>query len=288
MLACLVNSLWHQGSAACAAEPTPRPEDGLVANEVYANEYFDLVYPLPSGWTQGTAGPAPSAAGYYVLATLVPAGEFTGTILIAAQDLFFAGAPRDDAMATARDFAKSILQIEGMAVDRQPTQVAIAGRIFGRVDFSGVGLFRSTFFTHSRCHLLSFNLTANSPERLAALVLSLEKLGGVRGGAAAGADPVCIRDRASPENLLTKLDPAASGPTFTPIPVRLVIGADGAVRHVHVIRATVEQRHNIEGALGQWKFRPHTVDGRASEIETGLLIEFRSGGTVAYSGGDRR
>ena len=112
MLACLVNSLWHQGSAACAAEPTPRPEDGLVANEVYANEYFDLVYPLPSGWTQGTAGPAPSAAGYYVLATLVPAGEFTGTILIAAQDLFFAGAPRDDAMATARDLAAVIHDIE--------------------------------------------------------------------------------------------------------------------------------------------------------------------------------
>jgi hypothetical protein len=66
-----------------------------------------------------------------------------------------------------------------------------------------------------------------------------------------------------------------------------MIGADGAVKHVHVIRATVEQRGSIERALGQWKFRPHEMDGRAAEIETGLLIEFTSGG-VTYLAGDRR
>jgi hypothetical protein len=191
-------------------------------------------------------------------------------------------------MAAVRELAGSIARVEGMTIDRQPSEVAIAGRIFGRVDYSGVGLFRSTFFTHSRCHLVSFNLTANSPERLAALVLSLDKLDGARDGAAARSDPVCIRGRASPEHLLTKVDPAASGPTHTPIPVRIVIGADGAVQHVHVIRATAEQRSGIENALGQWTFKPQAIDGRAAEIETGLLIEFRSGGAVAYSGGDRR
>jgi hypothetical protein len=138
-------------------------------------------------------------------------------------------------------------------------------------------------FIHS-----SLRLTANSAERLAALVLSLDRLGGARDGAAARPDPVCIRGRAGPEYPLTRIDPAASGPTFTPIPVRLVIDADGAVRHVHVIRATVEQRNNIEGALGQWRFKPHAIDGRAIEIETGLLIEFRSGGAVAYPAGAGR
>jgi hypothetical protein len=30
---------------------------------------------------------------------------------------------------------------------------------------------------------------------------------------------------------------------------------------------------------------PPAIDGHAAEIETGLTIEFRAGGTVAYSGG---
>jgi hypothetical protein len=48
---------------------------------VYINPYFDLAYRLPPGWREGMAGPDPSESGYYVLSTLVPDGEFTGTIL---------------------------------------------------------------------------------------------------------------------------------------------------------------------------------------------------------------
>jgi hypothetical protein len=66
-----------------------------------------------------------------------------------------------------------------------------------------------------------------------------------------------------------------------PIPVRLVIGADGAVKHVHVIHATALQRSSIEGALAQWTFKPRKVDAGAGEVETGLLIEFTPSG-VAY------
>jgi hypothetical protein len=258
----------------------------LVANGAYANKYFDLSYPLPSGWTQQMAGPGPSTYGYYVLASLVPAGEPTGAILIAAQDLFFAAAALDDTAAAAREFASSIAKVAGMTIDRPPAQVAIAGRTFSRVDFSGVGLFRSTFFTHSRCHLVSLNLTANSADRLAALALTLERIGGTRAGAIEAPDPPCLRDHAV-ENLLSKVDPPAIGPTYTPIPVRIVVGAEGAVKDVHVIRATAEQRRGIESALAQWRFKPRWLDGRATEIETGLLIEFRPGG-VAYPGGDRR
>ena len=55
----------------------------------------------------------------------------------------------------------------------------------------------------------------------------------------------------------------------------------------YMIRATVEQRTGIEAALRQWRFKPPTVDGRAIEIETGLLLEFRGGG-VAYLTADAR
>ncbi|HUI96640.1 MAG TPA: hypothetical protein VLX44_12860, partial [Xanthobacteraceae bacterium] len=72
-----------------------------------------------------------------------------------------------------------------------------------------------------------------------------------------------------------------SDPKFVPIPVRLVIGADGAVKHVHVIHATAQQRSSIESALAQWTFKPRNTDGGAAEVETGLLIEFTPSG-VAY------
>src|SRR5258708_34365893 len=58
------------------------PEDGTVVDGKYRNEYFGLTYPLPQGWMAGAAGPAPSQFGDYVLGTLVPEGEMTGTILI--------------------------------------------------------------------------------------------------------------------------------------------------------------------------------------------------------------
>ena len=38
------------------------------------------------GWIAGPAGPPPSQFGDYVLGTLVPEGENTGTVVITAQD----------------------------------------------------------------------------------------------------------------------------------------------------------------------------------------------------------
>ena len=276
-LASILASLaWHPGFAA----EMPRPEDGRIADGVYANTYFDLAYPLPAGWTEDVAGPAPSASGYYVLASLVPAGEATGTILIAAQDLFFAAAASADTTAMAREFAAATSRIPGMRIDRPPGEMVLAGRSFTRVDFSGVGLYRSTFFTHSRCHLVSFNLTANSAERLADLVLTLERLGAARAGAAQPPDPPCLKGHVG-DNLLSKVDPPPIGAAFVPIPVRFVVDRNGGVKHVHVIRASGEQRAGIEAALSQWRFKPPAIEGRATEIETGVLIEFRAG-AVAY------
>jgi len=279
----IVVAAWHQGSA---SEPMPRPDGGVVANGIYANAYFGLRYAVPAGFRPGLAGPAPSQSGYYVLATLVPAKEFTGTILIAAQDLFFAAVP-DDAMATARAMADAMARLPGMAIDRPPEPVTLAGHAFGRLDFSGVGLFRSTFVTAIRCHLVSFNLTANSRAGRAALVASLDGLVDAHVAGAPRAEPVCVKNRAGADELVRKVDPPARHPAFTKIPVRIVIGADGNVKDVHVIRASDEQRGVIERALGQWKFKPPAIDGHAAEIETGLTIEFRAGGTVAYSGGGR-
>src|SRR5262249_23116734 len=141
-----------------------------------------------------------------------------------------------------------------------------------RIDFNGVGLYRAMIMVEMRCHLVSITLTAQDAQGREKLAQSLENV-----SLAAGRDPpVCIRDYAGGEQLIRKVAPTDIAPSAMPIPARIIIGSDGAVRHVHVIRATDAQRKSIEQALRQWTFKPHTINGRAVEIETGLAL--RSGG----------
>jgi len=58
------------------------------------------------------------------------------------------------------------------------------------------------------------------------------------------------------------------------IPARIIIGTDGQARHIHVIRASAEQRISIISALTQWRFEPLVIDGMATEVETGLTFRF--------------
>jgi hypothetical protein len=284
VLICLASGLALHRSAATVT--MPNPDDGVVRNGIFTSEYFNLSYPLPTGWTKGLTGPGPSVSGYYVLGTFVPAGELTGTILLAAQDNFFAARPFGDAMAMADEFSRAMSKVDGMTIDRPPSEMQIAGRDFSRVDFSGVGLFRSTLITEIRCHFVSFNLTAKGPEALSALVLSLNNLGPASDSDAGRVDPMCVGHYADTQHLLTRIDPAAVSPSFVPIPVRILINPDGRVEHVHVIRATAGQRESIERALGQWKLKPpHEADARVSGIETGVLIKFTPSGGVNYSTG---
>jgi hypothetical protein len=270
-----------------AADTMARPQDGVVGNGAYTNAYFHLNYPLPAGWTTGLAGPEPSPAGYYVLNTFVPEGEFNGSILVAAQDLFFAPRPFNDPLEMVDDIARDMSEIEGVTVDQAPTRIEIAGRRFARVDTSGFGLFRSTFVTEIRCHLVSFNFSANRRELFDALTASLSKLS-ADAERAQGADPVCTKGHARSDNVVARVNPPAIAPLNIPIPVRLVIAADGSVRHVNAIRATKEQRGGIETALAQWKFKPFDIDGRAIDIETGLFIQFTPSGEVSYTTALRR
>jgi hypothetical protein len=282
---CLAGGLaWH-GNA--ATEPLPNPDDHVVSDGVFRSRYFNLSYRLPLGWTESVAGPGPSGSGYYVLGTFAPAGEPTGTILVAAQDIFFAATPLDDVTAATEELGRAMARVDGMKIDRPPAEVQIAGHRFGRIDFSGVGLFRSTLITELRCHFLSFNLTAKSPDLLSTLVLSLNNLGPVDDQDAARIDPQCIAGYAGPDHLLTRTDPPPINPSFTPIPVRIVIAADGTVKHVHVIRATAAQRDGIETALAQWKLRPPRLNGLPTEVETGLVINFLPTGAVRYLAGNR-
>lgn len=282
-VACLAGSLavvlaWRYGETLLSfavTSATPDPQDGKVAGVAYTNAYFDLTYPLPQGFAEGLAGPDPSYSGYYVLGNFVAQNAGAGTILVAAQDTFFDEARRDLAEA-ASEMRDTMAQIEGMSIDREPTQITIgrrpASRPAWRIDFNGVGLYRAMIIAEMRCHLVSITLTAPDPQARETLAGSLDHV-----SLAAGRDPpVCVRNYATGDQLIRKVAPTEIAPSPMPIPARIIIGRDGAVRHVHVIRATDAQRKGVEQALQQWTFKPHTVNGRAVEVETGLAL--RSGG----------
>lgn len=253
------------------------PDDGNVSKGSYASDYFGLSYRLPQGWTVGEAGPDPSQSGYYVLSTLIPKSESNANILIAAQDMFFGADTRDDMEDRARDFQQAVSNISGMIIDRDLTEVKVANHLLYRVDYSGVGLFRARLETEVRCHVVSVNVTTSDKELLERLAGSRDSLTFTTTRDAASSPPPCVKDYAVGENVLHKVDPVSVGPKFVPIPVRIIVAADGSVKHVHVIHATDDQRRSIGEALYQWKLKPYEVDGRPSPVETGLAFKFTTG-----------
>jgi hypothetical protein len=197
-----------------------------------------------------------------------------GTMLIAAQDQFFTAEPVSGSPEMADRLRRSISDIDGMTVDREPEEMTISGRHFTRLDFSGAGLYRMVLITEIRCHFVSFNLTTADPEKRASLAQSLNALSLAEPGDPAHPAPVCIKNYAIPEHLVSRTDPTPAGPKFTSVPVRIIIGVDGQVRHIHVIRGSTEQKEKIAAALSEWRFKPFVLEGRPVEVEIGLTFRF--------------
>jgi Gram-negative bacterial TonB protein C-terminal len=250
------------------------PEDGNLVEGRYTNEYFKLVYSLPSGWSEDRQGPAPSYSGYYVLMALKGGGGRDGTMLISAQDQFFATDPPISAAQMVEQFRRRLSEIDGMTIDHEAEETTISGARFTRLDYSGVGLFRAMLVAESRCHFVSFNLTTNDPDVRASLAQSVNDLSMGDPADRPRPMPICVKDYATPERLLSRVNPTPAGPNYTSIPVRIIIGVDGRVRHIHVIRASAEQKESITAALSGWQFRPATIEGRAVEVETGVTFRF--------------
>jgi len=249
----------------------PVPEDGRVKNGVYTNEYFGLRYPLPTNWTEDLSGPEPSVSGYYSLAALKPAGILDATILIAAQDNFFSPEPA----ASAKEFLAQMKQHldSSLSAPAAPSELKIAGRTFARLDYEGAGLHHAVVVTELRCHSVIFSLTSNRLQQIEILAASLNKISFAAAGDARW--PVCVKDYAVPTNILDRVNPELTGPRYASVPVRLIVGANGKVAHVHTIAGFPEQKKSVAAALAQWEFRSYLVNGNAVEVETGLLFEFR-------------
>jgi hypothetical protein len=254
-------------NAARPAERYPVPEGGTVARGFYQNEYFGMRYPLPEGWREDVKGPPPSVSGYYSLAALRPGASLAATLLIAAQDNFFA--PHSATSATNfLDQMKDGLD-PSLVAPGPPVSMKIAGQSFARLEYSGAGLRHVIFATEIRCHTVLFSLTSGDSETIDALVQSLNKIVFSAGNPAR---PICVQEDATADHVIHRVEPALPGPRFASIPARIVVGANGRVEQVHVIGGLPEQARSIQEALSQWTFKPYMFHGEAGAVETGVMV----------------
>lgn len=273
----LVKGAW----ASASDNATPLPEGGKVTNSVFTDPYFGMTYALPAGWTQKSEGPPPSDGGRYVLAQIRPddahKAKTRGSILLSAQDLFFTPLPASNALQLV-NYMKDNLQAD-YKQEEPPTPMKIAGQPFTFFAYwSPVAqLHWYVLATQIRCHEVEMVLTSRDTKLLASLLLDLDKMklpaeAGPTAGTGGGAFPVCVKDYARNQNVLARLDPIFTEHQANPVPVRIIIDKNGKVKHIHFLSAFPDQAKAITDALGQWKFKPFSRDGRPLEVETGIMF----------------
>ncbi|MGC2743515.1 MAG: energy transducer TonB [Candidatus Angelobacter sp.] len=213
--------------------------------------------------------------GYYVLSAVRPKGELNGSVLVTAQDRFFVSRPMRNSLDLLKQRQQQALQ-STLTIDGPPREIKISNRSFARLDYSGAGLHHTIFAIDIRCHVITFEVTSRHPEVLESLTQQMNRVtlppaAEEEGG---GEFPVCIKDYASGNNLIHKVEPVDIGPRFTRVPARIIIDRQGRVKHVHVINAFPDQARSVQDALMQWTFKPYIQNGQPVEVETGILFEF--------------
>lgn len=267
----LVKGAWSSASDTT----TPVPEGGTVTAKSYDSRYFGLTLPLPAGWIQKYEGPPPSDSGYYVLAQLRPAdtlqGASHGTLLIAAQDLFFTPTQATSPLELI-NYTRDHLRAD-YRVEQPPATVTIAGRSFVRLGYVSpvAGLHWSLLATQIRCHVVELVFTSADRRFLESLASSLNGLE-LPDQAASTDTPVCIKDYASDENVVERVYPVFAEQRYNPVPVRVIIDRQGKVKHIHFLSAFPAQAQAITTALQQWQFKPYLRNGQPVEVETGVLF----------------
>jgi hypothetical protein len=273
----LIKGAWWSASDSV----TPLPETGSIADNVYSNPYFGIAWKLRADWYQQYEGPPPSDRGRYVLAEVIPSkawkGAALGSVVITAEDLFFTPMPVSDARQLI-DFQHAHLD-SIFKVETPPVDINIAGRSFRFFSYWApvTQLHWYVLATRIRCHVVEFVLSSRDPRLLEDLksdmnTLSFSAEQSPPEATGANNPPVCLKDYAREENLIARVSPVFYVSRHNPIPVRIVIGKDGSVKHIHILSAFPEQSKAIYDALAQWKFKPYLRDGHPVEVETGIMF----------------
>lgn len=273
----LVKGAWSSASDSV----TPVPEGGTMTSNIFIDKYFGMTYSLPDAWAETYKGPPPSESGRYILAQLGPTERFKGpdrgTILITAQDMFFTPLPASNAIELV-NYSKNHLQAD-YKVEMPPTPTKIADHPFTFFAYwSPVAeLHWYVLATEIRCHAVEIVLSSRDTKLLENLTLDLNKMKlpadiGSTAGTRGGEFPVCMKDYAREENMISRVDPVFTEHRYNPVPVRIIIDKEGKIKHIHYLSAFPDQAKVISDALAQWRFKPYRQSGKPVEVETGILF----------------
>ena len=273
----LVKGAW----ASASDSVTPLPEGGSVINHTFTDQYFGITYPLPTDWEEKYKGPPPSDTGRYVLAQISPGENYSkpnrGTILVTAQDMFFTLLPGKNALDLV-NYSKKHLQAD-YQVEMQPTQTTIAGHpfIFFAYWSPLAELHWYVLATEIRCHAVQFLVTSRDTKLLENLILDMNRMklpeeAGPTAGTGGLASPVCVKDYANDDNVISRVEPIFAEHKFNAVPVRIIIDKEGKVKHIHFLSAFPDQAKAINDALAKWKFKRYLQNGKAVEVETGIMF----------------
>jgi hypothetical protein len=125
--------------------------------------------------------------------------------------------------------------------------------------------------------MVEFVFTSRDTKLIEGLIREMSKMtlpteAGPISGRGGGDVPVCIKDYASGENAIERVDPVFTERKFNPVPVRIIIDKEGKVKHIHFLSAFPDQAKAITDALFQWRFKPYLRDGKPLEVETGIMF----------------
>jgi len=200
-----------------------------------------------------------------------------GSILIGAQDMFFTPLPASNALQLV-NYMKDNLQAD-YQLEEPPTPTKIAERPFTFFAYGSpvAQLHWYVVATQIRCHAVEIVLTSRDTQLLASLLRDLDKMtlpaeASPTAGRGGANFPVCMKDYASNENILAKVEPAFTEQRGNPVPVRIIISQKGKVKHIHFLSAFPEQAKAVTDALLQWRFKPYLQNGHAVEVETGIMF----------------
>jgi len=91
-------------------------------------------------------------------------------------------------------------------------------------------------------------------------------------GNGGGDVPVCMKDYAAGQHLVTRADPVFTEHRFNAVPVRIIVDKEGKVKHIHYLSAFPDQAKAISDAFKKWQFKPYLRNGKPLEVETGIMF----------------
>ncbi len=120
-------------------------------------------------------------------------------------------------------------------------------------------------------------LTSRDTKLLESLITDLDKMrlpveASPTPGMGGGTFPLCLKDYANDENVISRVDPTFAEHKFNTVPVRIIIDKEGKVKHIHFLSAFPDQAKAAADALRQWRFKRYIRNGQPVEVETGIMF----------------